>query len=348
MIAMAIERASAYLRRAQRPNGWWADFELAPGTSSVWVTGYVGCSLARAGDPASLKAARAGWAFLASWQSAGWGYNQLTPHDADSTGWALSLGRLMGGEDTRDFREGWGFLTRHCRPDGGVATYADTSEIRPFIGASEDHPFRGWCNSRVCVTAAIAKQGHPLPGTLDYLRRTQRPDGSWQSYWWCEDEYATALAGSSLGLAGGPGDAGRVARALAWAMSRVDDTGRIPTRLRPQGSVFAAALVAEFLACTGTDPETRDVCGRICGDLIGRQNSEGGWAASAGLRVTPPEYDDPDACPRFTVGRKTEGGISLDQRGLFTTATTLNALLACRAAQLLPTAVSDSQMEEIL
>jgi hypothetical protein len=332
MIESAIERACEFLRRAQRPRGWWADFDLAPGTSSVWVTGYVGSVLARAGDPASLQAARAGWAFLASWQFKGWGYNLLTPHDADSTGWALYLGRLLGAQDTEAFREGSAFLAQHCRQDGGVATYADSSEIRPFIGAGEDHSFNGWCDSRVCVTAAIARQGHGLVGTLDYLRQTQRPDGSWQSYWWCEDQYATALAGAALAQADGLGDANRVARALGWAMARIDDSGRVPTRVRPQGSIFAAALVAELLASAGADPQADAACDLILRDLIERQGAAGDWEPSAGLRVTPPEIDDPDTTPHFEVGRKIEGGISLDQRALFTTATALSALLARRAA----------------
>jgi Prenyltransferase and squalene oxidase repeat len=332
MIESAIERACEFLCRAQRRCGWWADFELAPGTSSVWVTGYIGSVLARAGDSDSLRAAQAGWAFLASWQSEGWGYNLLTPHDADSTGWALHLGRLLGAQDSEDFREGWAFLAQHCRQDGGVATYADSSEIRAFIGASEDHSFNGWCDSRVCVTAAIASQGHALVGTLDYLRRTQRPDGSWQSYWWCEDEYATALAGAALARADGPGDAKRVAWALDWAMSRINDSGRVPTRVRPRGSIFAGALVAELLTCARADSQADAACDLILRDLIERQAPEGGWEPSAGLRVTPPEIDDPDTTPHFEVGRKIEGGISLDQRGLFTTATALSALLAARRA----------------
>jgi hypothetical protein len=331
-IDAAITQAIHGLCAAQRPRGWWADFQLAPGTGSLWVTGYVGGVLARTGDPEAMRAARRAWDFLESWEDGGWGFNLLTPKDADSTGWALALAARLGLEQPA---AALAALERHGTTDGGVATYTEDSGIHAFVQASEGASFAGWCGACDCVSAAIAAQGPLRPGLAAFLLRRQRADGRWQSYWWVEDAYATAFAGRALARAG---EAEAVARACAWAAAQIDDTGRVASEAAPDGSAFAAALLARLLAVAEQDATQRSAFTRIWRDLLGRQRADGLWDGDAGLRVPPPHCIDPETCGPYREGLMTEGALCRDQCGFFTTATVLAALLDCRAsaAALLP------------
>src|SRR5690242_6625739 len=54
----------------------------------------------------------------------------------------------------------------------------------------------GWAASHVCVTAAAGgipefAGDHAL---TRFLRKRQLPSGAWHGYWWCDPEYATAVA----------------------------------------------------------------------------------------------------------------------------------------------------------
>lgn len=331
-INSAIEAALKFLTNTRNSEGWWEDFKLAPGCSDEWVTAYVGTAIASLSTPHTLAIGLKAWRWLISRRqsSLGWGYNALVPPDADSTLWALQLAEATGCGNWQQARQAREFLNQHVRPNGGIATYADDNWIRHFIGASKQLSFEGWCSPHTCVTAAAASLPQFRFDACYFLRQTQCSDGSWKSYWWCEDEYATALAAEALSKGIEPQDNERVQRAIEWALARINTDGSVDSSVQPFGSPFATAWILRILLL-GEQPETaHQVCDRVVQWLLKHQNSDGSWRPSAALRVPPPNIIAPDTHPNWILQGLVEEGISLDQNGVFTTATVLQALASTR------------------
>lgn len=333
--------AVQFLLNAQSPRGYWRDFQLAPGCSDEWVTAYVGNALAISTVPNStvpnstaaatqIRRSRfKAWNWLAErWQMSapGWGYNALTPKDADSTLWALTFAASLGCEGWAAAKASQAFLRAHICADGGLTTYATETDIRRFIGAADEISFVGWCRAHVCVTAAAAQLTPFRFTACDFLRQQQQQAGHWQSYWWCEDEYATALAAEALAKGLERGDRTRVQRAIEWVEARMNSTGAVSSTIMPSGSPFATALAIRILLLTSSLAEVRMPLIKAIQWLLNQQNADGTWVASAGLQVPPPDCTDPSRFTGWTVGDLREGAISLDQQRLFTTATVLQTL----------------------
>lgn len=332
----SVDAAIRFLCNARHPDGWWSDFRLAPGCSDEWVTGYTGTALASQAVPQALTAAQEAWRWLSTrCQPSGcWGYNSLTPRDADSTAWALQLADATGCGDWEQALSGREFLATHVRMGGGIATYATDGPIRGFIRASEEMSFDGWCEPQNCVTAAAASLPDVRAGACEFLRQRQSEDGSWKSYWWCEDEYATAQAAEALANVLQPEDRERVGRAVRWALSRISADGSVPSTVRPSGSPFATAWIVRILVLGGDTETVREPLERAVCWLLQQQNPDGSWPPSAGLRVPPPNITASENYQNWVLNGLIEGAISLDQHGIFTTATVLQALnRACSISQ---------------
>lgn len=317
-VAGMAGRAVDFLLSRQRVDGAWHDFFLPAGESDGWVTGYVGLALAQSGTR-GRDAARRGWAHLetAVKPGGGWGYNALTPPDADSTVWALRLAEAIGAGAGEPAARGRSFLARCTRPDGGVATYAGESDPRHYVGLPETVDFSAWTRPHVCVSAAAAALG----GGHDWLVAQQSADGHWPGYWWFDPGYATAEAVEALG----PGPA--TTRARAFARRRLDDAGL---------GAFALAHAIRILGA--------DTPGAAIDALAARQDANGSWPASARLRVPAPDRITPGEADGWKPWRglttiptslaqvldMTFTITSLDHRRAFTTATVLRALTALK------------------
>ncbi len=158
------------------------------------------------------------------------------------------------------------------------------------------------------MSAAAAGLGDP--DALAFLRATQRDDGGWASYWWLEDELATALAARALAATSDPGDAGRAAAAAGWAAARIGADGGVG------GSPFATALAVQALGGHQAYERSRAVRW-----LVERQEDDGGWPASSRLVAPRPDIVDRACSPVAAAG-------CLDDARTFTTATVLAALTA--------------------
>ena len=324
-----VRRAAAgFLLAARDARGWWSDFRLAPGESDEWVTAYVAGVLAESADPACLEAARLGWALLCTRRHRRgglWGYNALTPGDADSTAWALRLARRLGFDHAPRARQTLDSLKAFQGPEGGVAAYARDAEIRAFIGAPPERDFSGWCGPQACVTAAAAELAPMAPAALLWLRARASGRGDWTAYWWRDHDYTRHLAATAFARAGRPSDADHVAAARAAARSRLS-AGPIVTAEAPEGSAFATACALSTLSLGPLTRGDVTIMAQATRWLIGRQGGDGGFAASARLVVPDPDEREPWRRQDWLPGGLIEGAMVLDHRRVYTTATVLDAL----------------------
>lgn len=322
----AIARGTRFLLAQRLPGGDWHDFADLDGGSGEWISGYVAAALAMRAGGAARRAAGETWERLCGLGARqGWGYNAQIPVDADSTLWTLRLAASVGRLRDPVARSGLALLRRHRTGDGGVATFLPES-----VGASKRGPasrsVAGWCRSHAEVTAAAGALPGFAQSSARWLLRAQKPDGRWGAYWYDEDAIATALAAEHL--AGRPGPAPRraLARAAGWALARVSPDGAVEGTGRSGRSAVAAACCLRTLLAAPKSDATSSAIVRLCDWLVSVQCFDGGWRGSAPLRLPLPE----DTCPA-TFGRRL--GFARDDRGLFTTATVVDALSRCAAAR---------------
>lgn len=345
-LTATVRSAQAFLLNAQQPDGSWRDFLLPAGNSNVWVTAFVGSVLASLGVAEARNAALDGWRFLEKikTEAGGWSYNPSVPGDADSTLWGLYLAETLGVENSDSFRQASGFLERHLRDDGGLATYESAAPVRRYIGLPPFVSFDGWTQSHVCVTAACANLGAHRELLQPYLLQKQTDEGKWIAYWWFDDEYATAEAVAALVGKGRTAAscsaeiAGRVERAVAWASKRIEILTAVAADTA--SPAFALAHALRVLARAAQPAEVRDAIRVATERLAEWQKPDGSWPASARLRVPRPDAVAPNGGGRWTmwagmppvapslesVMQHTFSIYSPDHYGVYTTATVLRAL----------------------
>ncbi len=311
-VGAAVDRAIAFVVARQAHTGRWSDFMLPAGPSDEWVTAFVAACVLQARPDAGRAAAQRAWDALLRRRrdEPGWGYNRLTPADADSTAWALRLAAGLGVTGSSRIAAAQRFLARHLLADGGVTTYAARDPIRRYARLPGTASLAGWQAAHTCVTAAAA----PLLGATagEYLTRNQAADGCWQSYWWWDDEYATALA-VEASAAGAP-------LAVRWAQARVTASGAVlgsDGRASPWATGWCVRLLR-----LGTTADAAQASARAERWLLEAQRADGSWRASARLRVPMPGQVGA-AEPGTTID-------ALDQERVFTTAAVATALAGRR------------------
>jgi hypothetical protein len=328
-LAQARREAIRYLISKQDPRGFWHDFETLAGSSDEWVTGYIGSVLAEAPDPPARQAAHKSWLALCRrrrWSGA-WGFNRITPADADSTVWGLQLAVRLGVDTSRRAQRAFRFVDRHQLADGALATYRRSGPIRHFTRLHRNVSFDGWCSGHVCVTAAGSSL-EGLPGRdrmLAYLRKTQLDDGSWPAYWWADREYSTGLAAQALVASPDSEDIAHLFRAGAWAANRILTRGRGFQR-DPLKSPFATSCCLITLTHANGADAGGDAARQAVDSLFNSQRDDGSWAPSAALRIPPPHMRDPDLQRQWLSGGRGGGSIQVDRKALYTTASVLKAL----------------------
>lgn len=319
-VSDSLRGASKRLGSLQHASGAWRDFWSPSGVSDEWVTAYVGAALATSRDASSRARAQAAWKYLsrAQHREGGWGYSASVPCDADSTAWALVLAQRLGHSNSDVAVNGLRFM-KNARIAGGVPTYGDNPRIRSYVRASPSLDFSGWTRPHPCVTGVAAQLTALQPILVEDVLATQRLDGSWESYWWFEDAYATAMSVAALAETDHPRARAAIKRAGDWARRRLE--------CEPQMSSFALSLLLAILAKDADGPAAGTL--RCAEALIAHQARDGGWRGSARLRIPAPH----DRNPSSTNGWRRWWGtgdrvniFSLDQCSLFTTATAFSAL----------------------
>ncbi len=316
----AIEAATRFLLNSSNQKGWWQDFDIDSRRrrSDEWVTAYVGTALASLNNEKAKLAANRAWNLLLSRRqsSPGWGYNSFAPADADSTAWTLRLATALDEIQSQRTKAASQFLVKHLSSSGGVACYLPEELDNTEEASSKS--IEGWCSAHTCVTAAVAGlEGIKAP-CIDFLRNTQREDGSWKAYWWYDSEYATALAAEALAKDNDRRNYQQVQLAIEWAASRINSTGAVYSHQYGDNSAFATAWCVRTLALAKDKQHFYSQLHQAVNWLIDTQKRDGSWNASALMRFSDPtDILDPDSSP---------GRIIPDDKRIFTSATVLIAL----------------------
>jgi squalene cyclase len=297
----------------------WRDFSTPPGEASEWPTAVVAAALGRRGADRGVLERAAGALLATQRADGGWAYNEDVPTDADSTASVLLFlggpGRRVVEDHALARRRAAHVLLRHQQPSGGIVTYAEPEAIRTFMGVGRWVRFRGWSRPHAEVTALgglALLASHPAAARAAWsvVRRQQRSDGSWRSYWWASPLYATLQA---VRLGGALGERAALNRAAAWVL-------RTRSAEEAQAGPFATALALGILVEAGLRGSPAE---RAADSLLAQQDGDGGWPSEPIMRVPRPGDVDPDRWRPVRLG----GGIVVsDQHRTFTTATCVASL----------------------
>jgi hypothetical protein len=290
-IEAALDAARAYLLSRQLEDGSFTDYPGFPvGASTAWVSGFVTAALAEfGGERARSHVARAcRWLLAHRLPQGGWGFNEATGPDADSTAWALTaLGQAGIGAPAGAFD----YLLSLRRIDGGFSTYQRDD---------------GWGVSHPDVTpvAVLAleepQRSRVAPAALEFAAGHVDAAGTWPAFWWRGRHYSTywnrrLFAAYHRTVPRGPMDASDGSKSIE--------------------SAFDLAWVLALAVHEEDPPAALMALARM---LIGRQDGSGRWPAGADLRVTHPMCRP--GC-RLALGRS-----YVDEGGMITTSSAMRAL----------------------
>ncbi|WP_345525225.1 hypothetical protein [Nocardioides endophyticus] len=244
-------------------------------------------------DAACLAVRRgAAWLRLQRHYQVGWGYNERSGADADSTAWAIRAIRAAGSVVDPADRD---FLISHWDSSGGVRTFLDGPG--------------GWSRAHSEVTAAAVLAVGPsgadqVRDSLRYSRRIRLADGSWPAYWWRTTHLATLLHVQMLVMLG----------------CRTGDERPVVSERQEQQvtGAFDLACVAATAALS-TMPTT--TIALLAQELVNQQSGDGSWDSSPSLRLTDPGSGAPSS--------PLQGRLYADQARIYTTATAVSALARC-------------------
>jgi squalene cyclase len=322
---VGAERGAEFLLARQGPDRRWRDFQTLAGEAVDWPTAVIGAALADSerGQDALEHAADA---LIATQQpDGGWGYSATVPTDADSTACVIRFLAVIERRGDWRVRAVACLARHHSRDSGGVATYREPGPIRRFMGLPRHGDLSGWCSEHLEVTAA-AGLAFAAVGAREcaeaawrYVKRRQRRDGSWASFWWVSPHYPTRQAAD---LAVALADKPSARRAAAWiARDQQPDGGWSG----PGGetSAFATAESLSVLLGAGADAAGAE---RGVKRLLSLQQPDGGWLSEPIMRIPPPHTHEPDSVSSWRPDALGTGVVVRDQHRLFTTAACVRAL----------------------
>jgi len=318
----------AFLLARQGRDGLWHDFETLAGEASDWPTGFIGAQLLDAGVRGAPIDTAVDTLLHRQHRDGGWGYHRNVPSDADSTACVLTFLAAAGHEHQAMERAGRCLRRHQDLRSGGISTYADPEPIRRYMVVGRHVDVRGWCAHHLEVTATAGRAFAAVPcgrfrAEADlawrYVERRQAMNGCWDSYWWVGREYPTLQAVSLACALGNPLHA---ARAAAWALAEQLPSGAWGAP-ETEPSAFATALALAVMLRGGSH---RDAVRRGLLELIGLQQSDGGWPAHSSMRIPPPHMAEPDGYACWQVGNLGTGVVVRDHHRLFTTSACVSTL----------------------
>jgi len=310
----ALNKGIDFICALQNEKGYWEDFNISEvGPSNQWVTAYIGCSLINSDIALKYVKKAADWLLASELLGGGWGYNDNTLADADSTSNALRM--LASFNETNENRE------LLCRLADFLISFQD-NDTGGFLTYRPDSAGvlaqSGWCRSEISVTAMAGlallkvdkkRYRNNLLQIKNFLHKTQFKNGSWESYWWNGRMYGTSLAASFLWQVG---ESTAARKGIEWIIGQLD----------PLLSPFDTALALSALGIASNGQEYREIMGKGLNRLTKVQHDDGGWGSESILKVPNP-YEN---LPPWERTGNIPTRLVQDQNRLFTTATVIGAL----------------------
>ncbi len=290
-----------------------------PCVSPIWDTALAAHAMIESGATADVESAQAGLDWLlpkqvldveGDWiekrpgvRPGGWAFQYNNAHypDLDDTAvvvMAMDRARRMDGSTKYDeaIARGREWVVGLQSIDGGWAAFdADNLEYYlnniPFAdhGALLDPPtddVTARCVSMLAQLGETIESSEALARGVDYLRRTQLPDGSWFGRWGVNYIYGTWSVLCALNAAGVAHDDPAIVRAVNWLIAIQNSDGgwgedgnsykldyRGYERAETTSSQTAWATLALMAAGQVDHPATR----QGIANLIESQNKEGVW-----------------------------------------------------------------------
>lgn len=321
-----VQRGVAFLEASARADGSWPiDTNLATWVTTLAVNA-LGSDLVRsAGVPPALSEGAGGdacatldaparervrdWLLRQQLRSehpytlaapGGWAWTDLpggVPDADDTAGALLALHRLGAGDAAvvAAAAAGVGWLLGLQNRDGGMPTFCRGWGKLPFDRSSPDltaHAIRAWRVWRADLP--VAQQGKvdtAVAGAVEFLRRTQRPDGAWVPLWFGHQEdaadenplYGTARvipALCDLRQTGSADVGGILSRALDWLVAHQNADGGWSGAAGAVSSLEETALAVEALAVAGETDARAAALARGAAWLV-TAVERGGWRTPA-------------------------------------------------------------------
>lgn len=329
----ALDRGMQFVVAKQGGDGLWRDFLTPAGEASSWPSGFIGAALHLAGAETGVLQKALVTLIANQGADGGWGYNESTPSDADSTACALLFLARMGHKGDVCERAA-SCLVRHQRHSGGVATYHEPGPIRRFMDVGRWMRFKGWCHPHIEVTAMAGRAlaalspedwSSEIDAAWRYVKLQQRAEGNWNSYWWTSPHYSTLQAVELASFMRDESCIGRAAEAVVQCQSEHGDWAAPGAAT----SAFATALSLSILLCAKGHPQQ---VSRAVQRLVELQDDDGGWPSHPIMRIPLPGTVDPDRPQRWLFVSFAGGIVVRDQNRTFTSAACLTALAQAKAA----------------
>lgn len=199
-----------------------------------------------------------------------WGYPSGWPDTEDTAGALCALLRLGIPATSEPVSLGYGWLAAMQNRAGSWAMFVRNSRI------TIDRP----CPALTArVLMAFHRRDHGsgehARRALEYLRRVQRPDGSYRSLWFRNHTYATAVALEAHAMCDQP-DGPASVRCARWLLDNQNDDGSWGGRGGQPGTAEETGSALAALASTGLSAPASHL-DRAARWLIGAQQPDGSW-----------------------------------------------------------------------